>query len=235
MDTTTKRQIVGALIRAGRKDLARAFLAPRCCREAIAAVERWTPEQLKMALAAEKPKDVERYYKNCMESKTGKAKGERAEAYCSAVAWSIYCKHKKPDSPHCKQKEYFTGKGAPKASVTAEVDAGQVDKALKPPAGWALKKFGPKWFSLQRGKEIGARKTTADYYRIDIDLRIGEYRFAGRNGVYKKIPIPDNLSAAGVAHVANGIMNMMKKVPKSPPKAYPGIPHGILRDAEKLS
>ena len=113
------RDVVTVLIKAGRRDLARAVVTDKkptpCCREAIAAVSRWTPQQLAQAAKAKKPKAVERYYKSCMESKTGKAKGNRAESYCAAVAWSIYCKHKKPDSPHCKQGEYFTGKGAPPA------------------------------------------------------------------------------------------------------------------------
>ncbi len=29
-----------------------------------------------------------------------------------AVAWSIYCKYKKPDSPRCKQDDYFKGRKA---------------------------------------------------------------------------------------------------------------------------
>lgn len=49
-----------------------------------------------------KPKDVERYYEDCMGSKKAKGMSEgKAKSYCSAVAWSIYCTHKNPDSPHC--------------------------------------------------------------------------------------------------------------------------------------
>lgn len=106
----TKREIVTALLKAGKRDLAERFVRAAgggCCREA-----KLDPRFVAWAAKAKKPKAVERYYKDCMESKTGKAKGDRAEAYCAAVAWSIYCKHKKPDSPHCKQAEYFTGKGA---------------------------------------------------------------------------------------------------------------------------
>ena len=106
----TKREIVTALLKAGKRDLAERFVraaAGGCCREA-----KLDPRFVAWAGKAKKPKAVERYYKDCMESKTGKAKGE---GYCAAVAWSIYCKHKKPDSPHCKQAEYFTGKGAPSA------------------------------------------------------------------------------------------------------------------------
>jgi hypothetical protein len=107
MERKTQREIVTALVRAGKRDLAERFVRTTrgCCREV-----KLDPRFVAWAAKAKKPKAVERYYKDCMASKTGKAKGE---SYCAAVAWSIYCKHKKPDSPHCKQAEYFTGKGAP--------------------------------------------------------------------------------------------------------------------------
>lgn len=93
--------IANRLLRAGLDELSVELLAT--------AMPEPTRAELAWAAAkAKKPADVERYYKNCMESKTGKAKGA---GYCAAVAWSIYCKHKNPSSPHCKQKEYLTGKG----------------------------------------------------------------------------------------------------------------------------
>jgi hypothetical protein len=100
-------KIANRLANAGLEDLAVEVIA--------ATLPEPTSAELTWAAKFKKPKAVERYYKNCMESKSGKAKGKRAEAYCAAVAWSIYCKHKKPDSPHCRQREYFTGKGAPPA------------------------------------------------------------------------------------------------------------------------
>jgi hypothetical protein len=52
------------------------------------------------------PKDVERYVKE------HKAQGND-EGKSWALAWSRYCQYKNPDSPHCKQDEYFKGrKGA---------------------------------------------------------------------------------------------------------------------------
>lgn len=93
------------LIASGHADLSVELLA--------AAMPRPTEAELVWAAKMKKPAAVERYYKNCMESKTGKSKGKRAASYCAAVAWSIYCKYKRPDSPHCKQREYFTGKGGP--------------------------------------------------------------------------------------------------------------------------
>ena len=98
--------VANRLLRAGLEDLSVELLA--------ATMPEPTRAELAWAAKAKKPKDVERYYKNCMDSKTGKSKGSRAASYCAAVAWSIYCKHKRPDSPHCKQKDYLTGKGAPK-------------------------------------------------------------------------------------------------------------------------
>jgi|GEM_PF-4569403 len=98
-------RVANQLARAGMRDLSVELLA--------ATMPEPTEDEMAWAAKAKKPKDVERYYKNCMESKTGKAKGKQAASYCSAIAWSIYCKHKKPDSSHCKQNEYFTGKRAP--------------------------------------------------------------------------------------------------------------------------
>jgi len=49
------------------------------------------------------PKDVERYVKEHKEQGND-------ESYSWALAWSRYCR-KNPDSGHCKQDEYFTGKG----------------------------------------------------------------------------------------------------------------------------
>ena len=40
---------------------------------------------------------------------------ETDKAY--AIAWSIYCKYKYPDSPRCKQDDYFTGKSASRVAT----------------------------------------------------------------------------------------------------------------------
>jgi hypothetical protein len=47
------------------------------------------------------------------------------------VAWSIYCKYKEPNSPHCKKEpsEYFPGRSK-KASLQRIADA-KIDKAFK--------------------------------------------------------------------------------------------------------
>jgi hypothetical protein len=56
--------------------------------------------------AKDLPKTVERYVKE------HKAQGND-EAKSWALAWSRYCEYSNPDSPHCKQDEYFKGrKGA---------------------------------------------------------------------------------------------------------------------------
>jgi hypothetical protein len=67
-----------------------------------------TEAQIVWAEKQKKPDAVERYYQSCMRS-TGKNRGK---GYCAAVAWSIYCKYKKPDSPHCRRKrsDYLTGR-----------------------------------------------------------------------------------------------------------------------------
>jgi len=51
---------------------------------------------------AEKPADVERYYKDCMKKPPSTAKGREKE-YCSRVAWQIYCEHKNPGHPGCTE------------------------------------------------------------------------------------------------------------------------------------
>lgn len=50
---------------------------------------------------AEKPADVERYYKDCMKKPPSTAKGREKE-YCSRVAWEIYC-HKNPSHSGCTE------------------------------------------------------------------------------------------------------------------------------------
>jgi len=49
------------------------------------------------------PKDVRRYYYEHRDQGNSKSKS-------FALAWSRYCKYKHPDSPRCKQKEYFKGR-----------------------------------------------------------------------------------------------------------------------------
>ena len=55
--------------------------------------------------AKDLPKTVERYVKEHKEQGNDEAKSW-------ALAWSRYCKHKEPNSPHCKQEDYFTGRKA---------------------------------------------------------------------------------------------------------------------------
>jgi hypothetical protein len=97
-------RIANKLIVAGMSDLSIELLA--------ASMPEPTDAQMRHAVEAAKPKAVSRYYDECMESSTAKKKGAKAASYCGAIAWSIYCKYKKSDSPHCKQGQYFTGKGA---------------------------------------------------------------------------------------------------------------------------
>jgi len=50
------------------------------------------------------PKDVRRYYYEHLDQGNSKSKA-------FAIAWSRYCKYKNPNSPRCKQKVYFAGRG----------------------------------------------------------------------------------------------------------------------------
>lgn len=49
------------------------------------------------------PKDVERYVQEHKDQGADESKAW-------ALAWSRYCEYKNPDSPHCKQDNYFPGK-----------------------------------------------------------------------------------------------------------------------------
>lgn len=55
------------------------------------------------------PKKVDEYVKKF--EAEGKDPG-----YAYALAWSIYCKHKNPDSPHCKADSYLDGQGKKSSS-----------------------------------------------------------------------------------------------------------------------
>lgn len=57
------------------------------------------------------PPSVERYVKEHEDQGMDTAKAW-------AVAWSRYCQYKNPDSPHCKQDEYFEGKKSSVRSMT---------------------------------------------------------------------------------------------------------------------
>jgi hypothetical protein len=50
------------------------------------------------------PEEVERYYEEVIDDNP-----DYSESQAWATAWSIYCKHKNPDSPHCRKDrdEYF--------------------------------------------------------------------------------------------------------------------------------
>ena len=60
------------------------------------------------------PPTVEKYVKEHLDDGMD-------EGYAWAVAWSRYCEFSNPDSPHCKSKDYFHGKG--KQSSAARVAA----------------------------------------------------------------------------------------------------------------
>lgn len=49
------------------------------------------------------PKTVERYVEEHKEQGADESKAW-------ALAWSRYCEYKNPDSPHCKQDDYFKGR-----------------------------------------------------------------------------------------------------------------------------
>jgi hypothetical protein len=59
---------------------------------------------LRARTAKNLPKKVEEYAKKFQDE--GKDEG-----YAWALAWSIYCKHKNPDSPHCKADSYLDNQG----------------------------------------------------------------------------------------------------------------------------
>lgn len=48
------------------------------------------------------PSDVKRYEKGILKKGSG-PKTDKKVSNAMATAWSIYCKHKNPDSPHCKR------------------------------------------------------------------------------------------------------------------------------------
>lgn len=48
-------------------------------------------------VARDVPKDVERYVKEVKEKNPG-----YSDEQAWATAWTIYCEHKNPGSPHCK-------------------------------------------------------------------------------------------------------------------------------------
>jgi len=62
-----------------------------------------TPQQFVMAVTSHKnpagiPKAVERYYNDVKAGNPG-----YSDSQAWATAWSIYCKHKRPGSPHCRR------------------------------------------------------------------------------------------------------------------------------------
>ena len=69
----------------------------------------------------ERNKNVPAYVHDKVEEIMEKQK-EKDEGQAWAVAWSIYCKYKKPNSPHCKKEkdEYFPGRKKKKASWTRQ-------------------------------------------------------------------------------------------------------------------
>lgn len=70
----------------------------RATRKASKIISRM-PQQKRQA---EKPADVERYYKKCKDNPPATAKG-RVEEYCARVAWQIYCQNKNPSHPGCTE------------------------------------------------------------------------------------------------------------------------------------
>ena len=67
----------------------------------------------------ERNKNVPAYVNDKVEEIMEKQK-EKDEGKAWAVAWSIYCKYKKPGSPHCKKEtdDYFPGRKKKKATWT---------------------------------------------------------------------------------------------------------------------
>ena len=53
------------------------------------------------------PKQVDKYF-----DKVKKSNPEYSDEQAWATAWSIFCKHKQPGSPHCHKdpSEYLTGR-----------------------------------------------------------------------------------------------------------------------------
>lgn len=53
------------------------------------------------------PKQVDKYF-----DEVKKSNPEYSDEQAWATAWSIFCKHKKPGSPHCHKapSEYLTGR-----------------------------------------------------------------------------------------------------------------------------
>lgn len=91
----------------------------RSLRDKIIRLAHANPGQVQEALlpllvksAKDLPKDVVRYVQETKEQSPGKE-----DSYYWAVAWSRYCKHKEPGSPHCKQKSYFPNKGKKQARL----------------------------------------------------------------------------------------------------------------------
>jgi hypothetical protein len=96
------------------------------------------------------PADVERYVEE------GKAQGlDEAEAW--AVAWSRWCKYKKPGDSHCQMSpsEYFPGKTAGLKLKW------ELNRAI--PAHYAETEFGTYWVTLTAGDG------SPDFYSVKLD------------------------------------------------------------------
>ncbi len=67
----------------------------------------------------EKNENIPNYVHDKVEEIMGNQK-EKDEGKAWAVAWSIYCKYKKPGSPHCKKEsdDYFPSRNSKKATWT---------------------------------------------------------------------------------------------------------------------
>ena len=73
-------------------------------RVAARLISRCINTELRLKNAKNLPKKVEEYVSKFM--------GEGYdESYAWAMAWSIYCKHKNPDSSHCQKGEYLKNQG----------------------------------------------------------------------------------------------------------------------------
>lgn len=92
------------------------------------------------------PADVDRYFKEVKKSNP-----EYSDAQAWATAWSIYCKHKKPDSPSCHKptEEYLKGRSA--ALRVAAKYAGTYDKLVE------NKNLLPKPLSARYIKDLKAK------------------------------------------------------------------------------
>lgn len=70
------------------------------------------------------PKNVERYVQEGLDAGMDEDKAW-------AIAWSRYCQYKEPNSPHCKQDEYFPGREKKSSDDFAKVLSKLTDEQIQ--------------------------------------------------------------------------------------------------------